>query len=275
MVLTQARRGSVDASKLTAVRLNVNGSVFVTSLEAIEAGAKKGCSSDVLSNLADEARENPGREVRLSRPEEAVAAYVTIVRYLNMPQAKLSNVTDVGALCREARYLGLEELAARASQGNHLAWRAKDVSLLRESSAGSNLQGRKSTTAAAEADKQTADEAPQAPQRVVRQLEGFGGSFKGAPPAYLSNKNPTLSSLGGRRLSQSDLSQAGSAGSNSPKGSLRGSRRLSLEAPSSGPATPAGGASPTVGAGAVKASFRRQSLEGGWSKGASTPHLRS
>jgi len=66
--------------KLTAVKVNVNGSVFLTSLEALQAGAKKSCTSDVLSDLVEQAENNPGQELVLDRPPGAVSAYTTIFR---------------------------------------------------------------------------------------------------------------------------------------------------------------------------------------------------
>jgi len=64
------------------------------------------------------AEKNPGRELALDRPPEA---YPWIMQYMNI--GKVSGITVVADVIREAKFLGLEELMNVAMHGNFYGWR--------------------------------------------------------------------------------------------------------------------------------------------------------
>jgi len=232
--------------RLTAVRVNVAGCVYLTSLEALRSGARKGTqsNSDVLERLADEAEEFPGRELMLDRPADSQCTCLChsvtmsqlcpqrdrsrrfLSRHLNMPNSKLSAVTDIGILCREARFLGLEEIAHKATSGNHLGWRSQDTSLFNAHSAPS-LQGRRSsvTSVSSMTDAMTSGTSEEgASPRIQKQCQGMGGSFRGSVSlTYFGDATP-------RRMSV--------------EGGAATGRRRSVASMGSGGGSPGGAASP-------------------------------
>jgi len=92
--------------------------------------------------------------------------------------------------------MGLEELAHKATTGNHIGWRSSDV--FSNSTMSNSLQGRRSSLPAFGLDLE--EETPPEMKRNTQQRQGMGGSFKGGVTPVLQ-RNPTEASTGGRRFS--------------------------------------------------------------------------
>eukprot|EP00285_Hemiselmis_virescens_P008845 CAMPEP_0173391448 /NCGR_PEP_ID=MMETSP1356-20130122/18388_1 /TAXON_ID=77927 ORGANISM="Hemiselmis virescens, Strain PCC157" /NCGR_SAMPLE_ID=MMETSP1356 /ASSEMBLY_ACC=CAM_ASM_000847 /LENGTH=472 /DNA_ID=CAMNT_0014349081 /DNA_START=50 /DNA_END=1467 /DNA_ORIENTATION=- len=111
------------AEGLVAVRVVVGGKLFATSLQALRAGAcqaqANGNESEVLNDMFETATRSPGATLVLERDP---TAYPFVMMYLNL--GKVSGVTCVAQLVKEAKFLGLDELEQLATKGNFYSWRS-------------------------------------------------------------------------------------------------------------------------------------------------------